>query len=309
MFNIAAQGRIILEHPASFFGAADDGRIIVLSRQGQGTFLTPDLSILSRFSIANQPSGLALSLDGLELAVTAADGISFYSTSTFEKTGYLNDAFLSCLYGSPDLFWTCSRFSPQTAVLEVWNRGSKTRIAKLKVGDPHGNSHFWVWPHPLVGSVVVWAAAGQDGQSLFWATLDGDAIRLVRFRDLDFCSPPGFSPDGKEFLVPGEGELLRYAYPDGPLLGKMNKLPEDETIGDYVLYLDERRALLTSIEGRMFVVDVHEMEVLDEAALDGPDLTFFLRMPGWRFLSVHRNWSGDHDQLMVWTATSALDGL
>jgi hypothetical protein len=60
----------------------------------------------------------------------------------------------------------------------------------------------------------------------------------------------------------------------------MNELPEDETIGDHVSYLDDRRALLTSIEGRMFVVHVHEMEVVDEAALDGPGLTFFLRMPG-----------------------------
>jgi len=300
--HISTQSRTTLEHPASSLSAAEDGRIIVLSRQGEGTFLSPGLTTVSRFSIPNLPSEAALSLDGLELAVTAADGISFYSTSTFERTAYLNEAFQSCLYGSPDLFWTCSRFTPQTAVLEAWNRGSKTRIARLKIGDPFGDSHFLVWPHPVAKSVVVWAAGGQDGQFLFWASLDGDTIRLVRFEDLDFCTPPAFSPGGSEFLVTREGQLLRYAFPDGPRLGEMNELVEDQQIGDYVSYLDDRHALVGSMEGRLFLLDVDDMDILDEVALDGPDLTFFRRIPGNRFLSVHRDRSATHDHLMVWTA-------
>ena len=55
--------------------------------RSQGAAPSPTL-LGSRLSIPNQPLEAALAQDGSELAITAADGISFYSTSTFDKTGY-----------------------------------------------------------------------------------------------------------------------------------------------------------------------------------------------------------------------------
>jgi hypothetical protein len=222
---------------------------------------------------------------------------------------------------------TSSRFTELTAVLQAWDLAKKTMIAKTEVADPFAGSTFLLFPHPSPHSAVIWAAAGQDGQCLLWATLDGDTIHVSRFEHADFTFPPAFSPSGTEFLFTTEGQLFRYRYPNGPLLAEMNKLTEDEYIGDDVCYLDDTRALLTSTEGRLFVVDVVNMNVLHEAvivgceprptsALDpkpkddhkpGSDVSHFVKLADGRFLSLHRDLSAANldracDRLMVWPA-------
>jgi hypothetical protein len=315
MIQITPHARITLQHPAFHLAPSEDGRIVALSRSGQGTFLSPDLTVFSSFSIPQEVSQAALSPDNSLLAVTAADGISFYSTATFEKTHYMNDAFEWCLFGSATLFWTSSRFTELTAVLQAWDLPQKTLIAKTKVADPFAGSTFLLLAHPSPNSAVVWAAAGQDGQRLMWASRKGDMIHVSRFEHEDFTSPPAFSPSGTEFLFTTEGQLFRYAYPNGPLLAKMNQLMEGEHIGDEVYYLDETRALLTSTEGRLFVVDVVNMNVLHELVIvgyeprptSGSDLSHFVKLADGRFLSLHRDLSAANldqacDRLMVWPA-------
>src|SRR5208282_3542923 len=104
MIKVAPQALITLHHPAYHVVPAEDGRTAVLSNSGIGTFLGRDLTVLSGFSIPQRPSQAALSPDGSLLAVTASDGITFYSTCTFEKNNYMNDAYQSCLFGSDSLF-------------------------------------------------------------------------------------------------------------------------------------------------------------------------------------------------------------
>jgi hypothetical protein len=331
MIQITPQAQITLQHPAFHLAHAEDSRIVALSKSGQGTFLAPDLTVLSTFSIPRELSQAALSPDGSLLAVTAADGITFYSTATFEKTHYMNDAFEWCLFGSATLFWTSSRFTELTAVLQAWDLPKKTMIAKTKVADPFAGSTFLLFPHPSPHSAVIWAAAGQDGQRLLWASLEGDTIRVSRFEHEDFTSPPAFSPRGTELLFTTEGQLFRYPYPNGPLLAKMNQVTEDAYIGDDVCYLDDTHALLTSTEGRLFVVDVVNMNVLHEAVIVGyeprptsalnprlypkpeddhrlgSDLSHFVKLADGRFLSLHRDLSAANldracDRLMVWPA-------
>jgi WD40 repeat protein len=307
MIKVAPQAQIALRHRADHVTPAKNGRIAVLSNLGVGTFLWDDLTLLSEFSIPQRPSQAALSPDGTLLAVTASDGITFYSTTTFEKVHYMNDAYQWCSYGSDGVFWTSCRFTAHTAVLEAWDLSKKTRIAKVKIGDPFDDSAFLLFPHPLPNSVVVWAAAGQDGQVLFWASLDGQTIQVDRFDEQDFTSPPAFNSSGKEFLISDEGSLYRYLYPSGPLLAHLDHLAEDEYAGENICYLDDGQALVTSAEGKLFVVDVVDMQVHDEVSLVGEDhrpICYFIRLAGGRFLSVHRDFSGTsdlaRDRLMVW---------
>ena len=241
------------------------------------------------------------------LAVTASDGITFYSTTPFEEIHYMNDAYQWCLFGSDGLFWTSSRFTPLTAVLEAWDVSKKTKIAKVKIADPFSESMFLLFPHPVPNSVVIWAAAGQDGQTLFWASLDGETIHITPFAQQDFTLPPAFSPSGKEFLIISEGKLYRYEYPNGPLLAQMDQLAEDEYAGEDISYLDDRHALLTSDKGRLLVVDAVELKVLEEVSLVGENpqpVSHFMKLAGGRFLSVHRDLNGTsdpaRDRLMVW---------
>jgi hypothetical protein len=53
----------------------------------------------------------------------------------------------------------------------------------------------------------------------------------------------------------------------------MDQLAEDDYVGEDICYLDDSHALLTSAKGRLFVVDVVRLKVLEEASR---------RLPEWR---------------------------
>jgi hypothetical protein len=313
VIRIDAQAKAVMPHRAFLVTTSVNGRIAALSRKGAGTLSAPDLTMLASFAVSLWPSDLALSPDGSELAVAAADGITLYSLSptwTFEKSGYLNNAYQSCLFGPEGRLWSCFAYTPRSAVLEVWDASKQAAIAEVKIVAPFVESAFRLFPHPLRDCVVVWVAAGQDGQRLFWASLEADTIRVSPLADLDFTSPPAFSPDGTEFLISTERGLIRYAFPDGPQLGEMNELVEDDYIGDSVCYLDRGRALVASAKERLFAVDLANMTTLDEVEISGDEpqpVSNFFRLDAQRFLSVHRDnevMDPDRarDSLMVWRA-------
>jgi len=269
MAAISLLKNVQLSHEARITACATSGAVIALSPEGAGSLISADFQTVKDFTLSAHPQAAALSPAGSELAIVASDGIKFFSTATFEMFHRLNNAFMSCLYGRENLFWTCVRLTPQTVVLKAWEPGSWTQIAQAKVADPYGNSEFSLFPGRDENSVVLWAAAGQDGQCLFWATLNGSAIKVTRFKALDETCPPSFSPNGEEFLVTSEGALHCYAYPQGPLKGSLTEVgdDEDDPIGYSVSYIDATQAVLTTMEGRLFLVDATRMTVIEEIAL------------------------------------------
>jgi len=298
MTAISSVTSVVLAHDTRITTGADSGQVAALSAEGVASLISPDFKTIRSFAIPQEPQGAGLSADGSVLAVAAPGGITLLSTSTFEKMHQLNDAFLGCLYAGEKLFWTCARLDQESVLLEAWEPGSWTKVARARVADPYGNSEFSLLRHPEENSVVVWAAAGQDGQCLFWSTLKGGGIHVSRFELLDETGLPSFSPNGSEFLVTSECALHRYAYPQGPLKGSLTELDgdEDDPIGYFVSYVDAGQALLTSMEGRLFLVDVEEMEVTEEVAVAdvGPRdaLDYFLPLIGGKVVLVYRERGG-----------------
>jgi hypothetical protein len=86
MIKVAPHAHVALGHHALNLVPAEDGHIAVFSSAGTGTLLTPDLTVLSKFSLPHQPLQAALSPGGSLLAVTASDGITFYSTAPLKNT-------------------------------------------------------------------------------------------------------------------------------------------------------------------------------------------------------------------------------
>ncbi len=210
-----------------------------------------------------------------------------------ERTGYLNDAFESCLFASPGLFRTCAPFGKATKVVEVRDAKTKTRIAHRKVANPFAESIFILYRHPSQSSAVIlgWSRAGSPTRVLGHAERrydPGEAFRRPPFRDAA-C----FQPRRREFLVTDGERVARYSYPDGPLLGEMDQLAGDPVGYSEGMYLDQRRVLLTSAEGRLFVVNAEVMEVVDDVSILGfeerPMSPFqgLLGLSGNKFLSVH----------------------
>jgi hypothetical protein len=281
-----------LSHEARFTVCAASGAVAALSPEGAGSLISVDFQTVKDFTVSARPRAAALSPAGSELAIVTAHGIRFFSTATFEMLHRLNDAFLSCLYGRENLVWTCARFTPRTVVLKAWEPESWTPIAQAKVADLYGNSEFSLFAHPDKNSVVLWAAAGQDGQCLLWASLTGSAIAVTRFRSLNDTCPPSFSPDGAEFLVTSAGTLRRYAYPQGPLKGSLKAgRDEDDAIGNCVSYIDAAHAVVTTMGGRLLLVNLADMSVMGEVAppdtARGYDLDLFLPLPGRKIALVY----------------------
>jgi hypothetical protein len=258
-----------LSHEARFTASAASGAVAALSPEGVGSLISADFQTVKDFTVSAPPRAAALSPAGSELAIVAPDGIRVFSTATSQLFHRLIDAFLSCLYVRENLVWTCARFTPRTVVLKAWDPRSWTPIAQARVADPYGNSEFSLFAHPDQNSVVLWAAAGQDGQCLLWATLTGSAITVTRFRLLSDTCPPSFSPNGEEFLVTSGCKLRRYAYPKGPLKGSLKARgseDEDDAIGYSVSYIDAAHAVVTTIGGRLLLVSLEGMSVIDEVA-------------------------------------------
>jgi hypothetical protein len=274
MPKIATLMHVSLPHDARFAAGAGTGHVVAVSSDGDASLISPDFKTITSFKVQPESEGVAISQDASLLAVAAADGITLLSIPTFEKVHRLNDAFLTCLFVGEKLFWTCARFTDETVILEAWERGSWEKIARVKVADPYGQSSFSLFAHPDPQSVVLWAAGGQDGQCLFWATLDGAEIKVTHFDAIDESGVPSFSPRGDEFLVTSEYELQRYTYPKGTLKGSITELggdeDEEDPIGYFVAYVNANQALLTSMNGKVFLVDVGKMSVVDE--VDIPDV-------------------------------------
>jgi len=117
---------------------------------------------------------------------------------------------------------------------------------------------------------------------------------VTRFEPLDETGLPSFSPSDEEFLVTSECALHCYQYPQGPLKGSLTELDgdEDDPIGYFVSYVDTDHALLTSMGGRLFLVDVAEMSVIEEVAVPdlGPagNLDYFLPLRQGQVVLVYR---------------------
>ena len=123
-----------------------------------------------------------------------------------------------------------------------------------------------------------------------------------------------------------DAEVRRYNYPRGPLIARMEwPFEGDDQIGDFMAFVDTNRALLTSTNGRLFLVDLTKMAIVEELSFHGhepkpveefypsligdrglcSDLAFFLRLSHDRFLSVPRTLPSpdpddSHDLLMTW---------
>jgi len=341
MVTARVLAEIALKHRAFHVAVSDSGHVAALTRLGSGSLITPDFGSVTAVDFSLEAKGAVLSPAGTQLAITGAQSITVFSTLAFEAVHQWSGSFDSCWFDSSNHLWTCKRLESDLVSTEVWEPDNWKRIAETTIRDPYGDSYFWLRPHPNPNWVVMWAAAGQNGQCLFWAGLEDKGVEAIRFPDLDETTWPSFNERGDEFLVVSLGEIRRYGYPSGPLHARMQVLPGsgEDRFGDFIYYTDSRRALVSSQNSRLFLVDVENMEVEHEIAIPGheprptfelyprlkgdralaSDLSFLIPLPGGSFLSVHKETGASeakhgYDRLAMWqllpglNETSAAEG-
>ena len=328
MIAISPLTEVKLSHRAWPVAVAESGHIAALSKDGSGTLLAPDHITCFRFRLKGEPSDAALSPDGTLLAVTMRGRLALLSTSNFRAVHRLDDSLECSCFSSTAVLWSASRLDEDSFALEIRESEAWNVVAKTQFKDPFGDSMLTILPHPGGKHVAIFAAAGQDGQHLFWAHRQGAKIVVVDpFPDVDAIKFPSFNPSGNSFLtICEESEIRLYGFPLGPCHGTMQWPFDDraDQIGDLVEFVDAGRALVTDLENRLHLVDLRKMAITDEVTFrrepkpgskispvhskeagPSPHLVYFGRLPTGGFFSIHRDLSlprgaGTGDTIRTW---------
>ena len=321
MITIVPSTEVALGHRAYHVAVAESGHVAAVSREGVGTFFAPDHTTCTTFRLPADAGDVAISAAGSLLAVTARGRLTLISTSTFRPVLRLNESFECSCFNPAGALWSAARWDEDSVAVEIRERETWRVVARAELTDPFRDSSFSIMPHADGEHVAIWAAAGQDGQCLFWAHRDGSQIIFTRFPGVESTTPPSFTPSGDRFLVVCDlNELREYIFPLGPLHKKM-PWPFDDMdnqIGERVSYAGSTHALLHSTADRLYLVDLRKMAITDEVSLRGhapkpaaevypklgeelglcSDLGHFAPLPTGGFLSVHHG--AGHDSLLTW---------
>jgi hypothetical protein len=310
MISIAPSTEVTLGHRAYHIAVGQSGHVVAVSRKGSGSILAPDHTSCTAFHPPADASDLTISANGDMLAIAASGQVVLVPTATLRTLKRLGDSIESCQFCATGELWSTERLDENSVAIDVREAETWRVMARTELADPFGSSFFKILSHPDGAHVVIWAAAGQDGQCLFWASRHGSDIIVERFIGLDATTPPSFNQSGDRFLaVCDADELRQYQFPQGPLLKQMHWPFDDmdNQIGDAVLFVDPTRALLPSTTDRLYLVDLTKMAIADEISIRGhepkptseiypslsedglcSDLAYLTPLPAGQILSVHK---------------------
>lgn len=256
-------------------------------------------------AVSREGRWLALT-SGEVLTVTFLDGTRVYEETTQTNRGR---GFGECLFSADgSALWVVRYIGDGRLELQIRDTRTWQIRRQVVLSEPAPPTSFYLSAHPEYEIVVVWAAAGQDGQWVYWAYDDGDRIRVSEAPQLVETSPPEFHPSGSEFLVIREETLVRYSFPDCNEIGALQWPESDHGIGYSTCYVSDRNALVSSSEGRIYLVDLGTMCISDEIYVQGheprpcrelypilngeyhlcSDLQWFVRVGLNKVVAVHR---------------------
>ncbi|MEG4309571.1 MULTISPECIES: hypothetical protein [unclassified Microcoleus] len=289
------------------------------------TLVDRNLSPKYEYQLPDEISCLAISPKGDLLAAIMANGnhlaiVTAENQLVFEeqlphppvKFSYNKNGFQDCWFDADGVrFWCMKLIEGGEVEIQIRDTNSWQIQRQLLLEDPFCWSSFSFHPHPENQILALWAAAGQDGQQIYWLYDDGTEIHAVEVPCPDDTGPPEFHPAGGEFVVVHDcdRQISRFSFPDCNLLGICEcPCPDSDDWFRYSMcYLSDDRLLIDTVEGRMYLIDIDKMEMLDELILSGheprpsqelypnlneeeglcSDLDCFYRFDSDRILSVH----------------------
>ena len=196
MISVNPLTEVRLSHRAYHIAGWQSGHVAAVSRQGAGSILAPNHTQCTEFRLPAEATDLALSANGDLISISAGGEVILVSTATLRPLKRLEDSLEGCQFGKSGELWCIARLDENSVAVDLREPETWRVVARTEITDPFGNSFFKIHSHPDGEHVVIWAAAGQDGQCLFWARRDGSQIRVDRFIDLDATTPPSFSSSG-----------------------------------------------------------------------------------------------------------------
>lgn len=146
----------------------------------------------------------------------------------------------------------------------------------ITVPDEFGGSMVRLRHHPHADTVVLWIAAGQDGQQSWLVRDDGEALTAEHL-PADDCLPAMFAPDTTWLLAAGDDDLKKISWPDRveqAVLTWAEVDPEaaadgSDTPGGCLMALPDGFVSWSTGNGRLRTIDLATLSVVDEFTLAG----------------------------------------
>lgn len=221
-----------------------------------------------------------------------------------------------------DELWAISRVDRHHVELAAHDPATGKVDLTLPLEDPRADASFVLCEHPLPHTVLVWVAAGQDGQHAVLVTNEGVGLKAFPVPP-DDALPPAFTPAGDAYLAADADRLELRRWPSGEVL---DELPwddrdddddddgscviageHDDPAGSHVDVLPGGFGCWASSNGRLYLLDLGELYVIDELTIEGhplrpvrerfprlasdlspcTDFQFAVRGPDGLILSVH----------------------
>lgn len=326
MISISPLTEVALGHRALHLAVGKSGHIVAISKEGAGSLLAPDCLKTMCFDLECHVKGVSISPSGDLLAVLDEDALSLIHLPDFVENHRLDGMFESCLFSpSGRLLWTAKRVSGEVAAIEIFETEKWQTVGNSEVADPFGDSGLMLFAQPNDAGVTLWVAAGQDGQSLYWARYADSKVTVEPFPKLMDTTPPAFDQAGRRFLVVSGGTVCLFQYPGGPELGRIAWPLEDDPPAEMIAFLGNQHALAHSGNGRLFLLDLNRLAIVEEMQIRGheprpvkdlfpnlprdlqpcTDLSTFIPLPSGTFLSLHhalpsKSIADWRDQLITW---------
>lgn len=272
--EIPVAATVTVGHRA-FFGVPCGDGFAVVSQDGTATVVDRELAVVRQAALGGAVGSLSVSSAGA-WAWTVDDEL---------RIGDPDDWTAAPLPGEAACRWTPSGHALWVAAgtgdeVRVELRDPGHRVARaVTVPDPFGQSMVALCAHPRADAVVLWIAAGQDGQRSWLVTDDGAALTATPL-PADDALPALFGPDGSWLLTADVAKLTRHSWPDGAELGTLSWADVDpaaaadgsDAPGADLMLLPGDHASWSTNNGRVRIVDLTTMTVADEVTPAGHPL-------------------------------------
>jgi hypothetical protein len=271
--EIPVTATVTVGHRA-FFGVPCGDGFVVVSQEGEATVVDRGLGVVRQAALGGSVGSLSVSRAGT-WAWTVDDELRIGDPDGWTSAPLPGE--VACRWlPSGRALWVAAGTGDEVRV-EI--RDPDHRVAReVTVPDPFGQSMVVLCAHPRDDAVVLWVAAGQDGQQSWLVTDDGTGL------DAALCADDGlpalFGPDGSWLLAAGFGKLTRFSWPGAAELGTLSWADTDpeaaadgsDEPGADLMLLPGGHAGWSTNNGRVRTVDLATMTVTDEVTLAGHPL-------------------------------------
>lgn len=282
---------LTVDHDAYLGRVCGDG-FAVMSRTGEVSVVDGRLRPLRRLDLGGPVADLSISGGRWAWVVGARLWIGDPD----------RDGVSAPLAGAPACRWTASGQGLWVAAgagdqVRVELRTPDGQVTRaVTVPDAFGDSMVRLRHHPHAGAVVLFLTAGRDGQQSWLVHDDGTALTAAHL-PADDCLPASFTPAGDRLLAAGDAGLTLVSWPDRVVLSTLAwadiEKGGDDTPGDCLMALPGGFVSWSTGNGRLHVIDVTTMSLVDEITLavedDEPRGDFAYTVPhgNGTVLSVH----------------------